>query len=90
MPIAALPNSIARRLLPILGWLHAYRREWLLPDFLAGLAVWAVMVPEGMAYAGIVGVPPIMASTRSSQHCSLTRCLVRRVSSSWDRTPPPV
>ena len=26
----------------------------------AGLAVWAVMVPEGMAYAGIVGVPPIM------------------------------
>src|SRR3954454_1822321 len=33
---------------------------WLLPDILAGLAVWAVMVPEGMAYAGIVGVPAIM------------------------------
>jgi len=31
-----------------------------LPDVLAGLALWAVMVPEGMAYAGIVGVPPIM------------------------------
>jgi high affinity sulfate transporter 1 len=46
-------------LLPILGWLPAYRREWLLPDVLAGLAVWAVMVPEGMAYSGIVGVPPI-------------------------------
>src|SRR3974390_558159 len=26
----------------------------------AGLARWAVMVSEGMAYAGIVGVPPIM------------------------------
>ena len=52
--------SAARRLLPILGWLPAYRREWLLPDILAGLAVWAVMVPEGMAYAGIVGVPAIM------------------------------
>ena len=59
MPIAARPTSIARRLLPVLGWLPAYRREWLLPDFLAGLAVWAVMVPEGMAYSGIVGVPPI-------------------------------
>jgi high affinity sulfate transporter 1 len=47
-------------LLPILGWLPGYRRDWLLPDILAGLAVWAVMVPEGMAYAGIVGVPPIM------------------------------
>ena len=49
-----------RRLLPILAWFSAYRRDWLLPDALAGVAVWAVMVPEGMAYAGIVGVPPIM------------------------------
>ena len=60
MPIAARPTSIIQRLLPILVWLPAYRREWLLPDILAGLAVWAVMVPEGMAYSGIVGVPPIM------------------------------
>src|SRR6266436_4429274 len=54
------PGPMTERLLPILGWLAAYRRDWLLSDFLAGLAVWAVMVPEGMAYAGIVGVPPIM------------------------------
>jgi high affinity sulfate transporter 1 len=47
-------------LLPILGWLPSYRREWLLTDILAGVAVWAVMVPEGMAYSSIVGVPPIM------------------------------
>ena len=60
MPVAGRPTSVLQRLLPILGWLPAYRRDWLLPDFLAGLALWAVMVPEGMAYAGIVGVPPIM------------------------------
>jgi MFS superfamily sulfate permease-like transporter len=60
MLIEAGPASIARRLLPVLGWLPAYQRTWLLPDVLAGLAVWAVMVPEGMAYAGIVGVPAIM------------------------------
>jgi SulP family sulfate permease len=52
--------SKARRFLPILGWIPAYRHEWLLPDVFAGVALWAVMVPEGMAYAGIVGVPPIM------------------------------
>jgi len=52
--------SVACKLLPILDWIPAYRREWLLPDVLAGVALWAVMVPEGMAYAGIVGVPPIM------------------------------
>jgi high affinity sulfate transporter 1 len=50
----------AKSLLPALGWLSLYRRDWLLPDILAGLALWAVMVPEGMAYSGIVGVPPIM------------------------------
>jgi high affinity sulfate transporter 1 len=52
--------SVPQRLLPMLEWIPGYRREWLLPDFLAGIALWAVMVPEGMAYAGIVGVPPIM------------------------------
>src|SRR6202045_1061669 len=57
---SARPASIVQRLLPILRWLPGYRRDWLLPDVLAGLAVWAVMVPESMAYAGIVGVPPIM------------------------------
>src|SRR5271157_2635364 len=60
MSNAARLASNARRLVPAMGWLPTYDRSWLLPDILAGLAVWAVMVPEGMAYAGIVGVPPIM------------------------------
>jgi high affinity sulfate transporter 1 len=60
MEIAARLDSVARRLVPVIGWAPGYRREWLLADVLAGLAVWAVMVPEGMAYAGIVGVPAIM------------------------------
>src|SRR6516164_4441910 len=52
--------SVAHRLLPILDWIPGYRRDWLLPDVLAVPALWALMVPEGLAYAGIVGVPPIM------------------------------
>jgi high affinity sulfate transporter 1 len=52
--------SVTHKFLPILDWMPGYRRDWLMPDVLAGLALWAVMVPEGMAYAGIVGVPPIM------------------------------
>src|SRR6516164_2634887 len=61
-----MPNSsaeaapTAHKFFPIIDWFPAYRRDWLFPDFLAGVALWAVMVPEGMAYAGIVGVPPIM------------------------------
>src|SRR5438045_7775770 len=60
MPVATNKASLLQRVLPAVGWLPAYQRIWLLPDVLAGLAIWAVMVPEGMAYAGIVGVPPIM------------------------------
>src|ERR1700757_1340987 len=60
MVISARTASVVQRLLPVVGWLPGYRRDWLLPDVLAGLAIWAVMVPEGMAYAGIVGVPAIM------------------------------
>src|SRR5258708_19715842 len=60
MSISANVASLVHRWFPLLNWAPAYRREWLLPDVFAGLALWAVMVPEGMAYAGIVGVPPIM------------------------------
>ncbi|MGB8748994.1 MAG: SulP family inorganic anion transporter [Pseudolabrys sp.] len=60
MPISAKVASLVHRSFPILSWIPAYRREWLVSDVFAGLALWAVMVPEGMAYAGIVGVPPIM------------------------------
>ena len=60
MSISVNAASFVHRSLPILKWISTYQREWLLPDILAGLALWAVMVPEGMAYSSIVGVPPIM------------------------------
>lgn len=40
--------------------LHGYRRSWLRGDLLAGLTVWAVLVPESLAYATIAGVPPVV------------------------------
>ena len=48
------------RYLPILHWLPGYQLSWLRADIIAGLTVWAVMVPEAMAYAGIAGVPPLV------------------------------
>jgi high affinity sulfate transporter 1 len=39
-------------------WLPGYRREWLLPDVVAGLVVWSVVVPQAVAYAQIAGLPP--------------------------------
>ena len=40
------------------GSLRGYRRTWLWPDLVAGLTVWAILVPESLAYAVLAGVPP--------------------------------
>ena len=39
--------------------LRGYRREFLRSDAIAGATVWAVLVPEALAYAVIAGVPPV-------------------------------
>jgi high affinity sulfate transporter 1 len=40
--------------------LHGYDRHWLRGDVIAGLTVWAVLVPEALAYATIAGVSPVV------------------------------
>src|SRR3954454_22384762 len=40
--------------------LHGYQRPWLRSDLVAGLTVWAVLVPEALAYATIAGVSPVV------------------------------
>jgi high affinity sulfate transporter 1 len=46
------------RFIPILTWLPGYQRPWLAADVIAGLTLWGLVVPQGMAYAGIAGLPP--------------------------------
>ena len=44
---------------PGLGLLSSYRRSWLSKDLVAGLVLTALLVPQGMAYAELAGLPPI-------------------------------
>lgn len=39
--------------------LRGYRMEWLRHDLLAGTALFAILVPAGMAYAQAAGLPPV-------------------------------
>ena len=52
-------KSTLERFVPIVAWLPKYQwSKWLRFDLIAALTVWALLVPEAMAYAGIAGVPP--------------------------------
>ena len=42
-----------------MDWLPRCDRTWLRSDLIAGLAIWAVTVPQSLAYAGIAGVPAV-------------------------------
>jgi high affinity sulfate transporter 1 len=44
---------------PGVGALTGYRRSWLGRDVVAGLVLSALLVPQGMAYAELAGLPPI-------------------------------
>jgi SulP family sulfate permease len=52
----ARPGVLARHV-PIVAWLPRYRRAWLAADAVAAVSVWALLVPQSLAYAGIAGVP---------------------------------
>ena len=44
-------------LIPSIGWLRRYPKDWLRPDVIAGLTAAAVVIPKAMAYATIAGLP---------------------------------
>ena len=45
--------------IPILQWLPNYKKSWLKGDLYAGLTVGIILIPQGIAYAIIAGLPPI-------------------------------
>ncbi len=48
-----------RGYLPGLALVTSYRRKWLPKDIVAGLVLSALLVPQGMAYADLAGLPPV-------------------------------
>ena len=48
-----------KRLIPIFDWLPNYRGAQFRGDFIAGITVAIILIPQGIAYALIAGLPPI-------------------------------
>ena len=48
-----------QKIFPFLGWLGSYQKGDFPKDLVAGLTVAVVLIPQGMAYAMIAGLPPV-------------------------------
>lgn len=48
-----------KKYIPSLDWLRHYRKSWLNGDISAGLTVGVMLIPQGMAYSMLAGLPPI-------------------------------
>jgi SulP family sulfate permease len=48
-----------KKFFPILEWMPRYEKQWLSGDLSAGLTVGIMLIPQGMAYAMIAGLPPV-------------------------------
>ncbi|OEK03984.1 SulP family inorganic anion transporter [Roseivirga misakiensis] len=48
-----------KQFFPILSWLPNYKKAYLSNDLFAGLTVGIMLIPQGMAYALIAGLPPV-------------------------------
>jgi high affinity sulfate transporter 1 len=56
--VESQPSAFARPV-PGLALLRQYDRSWLRPDLVAGLILAAILVPQGMAYAELAGLPAV-------------------------------
>lgn len=48
-----------KRYFPILSWIKEYNRSFFYNDLIAGATLGIMLIPQGMAYAMIAGMPPI-------------------------------
>ncbi|ODM93537.1 Sodium-independent sulfate anion transporter, partial [Orchesella cincta] len=53
-----LAGKEVRKKLPILQWLPNYTTEKLLADLVAGITIGLTILPQGLAYASLGGLPP--------------------------------
>ena len=53
-------QGLAKRIVPGFEWISGYRRNDLRGDLSAGVVVAVMLVPQGMAYALLAGLPPVM------------------------------
>ena len=58
-PPAPARGNVLVEFVPGITLFRSYQRGWLSKDVVAGLVLSALLVPQGMAYAELAGLPPV-------------------------------
>ena len=56
-----------KKRIPIIEWLPKYRFNLFIQDFIAGISVGLTAIPQGIAYAGVAGLP--LAVIKNNDFC---------------------
>ena len=51
--------TVLQQYFPFIQWIKDYRRKYFSKDLTAGIVVGIMLIPQGMAYAMIAGLPPV-------------------------------
>ncbi|MCV6630174.1 MAG: sulfate permease [Flavobacteriaceae bacterium] len=55
-----MQQGFFKKNIPLFSWVTDYKRQYLAGDLNAGLTAGIMFIPQGMAYAMIAGLPPVM------------------------------
>lgn len=58
-PVFGCPYTLAMMKVPIIDWLPTYSYQLFISDLIAGFTVFVFLVPQGMAYALLAGMPTV-------------------------------
>ena len=51
--------NFIHKIVPSTDWIKSYSKDWFKADLIAGLTLGIILIPQGMAYAMIAGLPPV-------------------------------
>ena len=97
-PQAPPRTGVLREFVPGIALFRSYQRGWLPKDVVAGLVLTALLVPQGMAYAELAGLPadhrplhvdPVPARLRAVRPVAHPRPRPRLVARPDDRRDDP-
>lgn len=68
-PLPIKAKKALQYFVPIFEWLPKYSRKLFMYDLLAGITIASLAIPQGISYAKLANIPPIIGLCKFIQYC---------------------